>query len=301
MKNLFRLSAHPKLNSPNMLAAWPGIGNVAIIVATYLERKLNFKELGEIEAFHFFDPVGVIVKNNVVEAPQFPQSKFYYWKNKGGGSDIILFIGEDQPPSKGYELANCVLDVGLKFQARRVYTFAAALTRIHHTEQSKVWGVATSQEVAEDLKRYDLVQRGNLHISGLNGLLLGVAKERDIEGVCLLGEVPMYATRIQNPMAALAIINILTEILAIKVDVASRSCFLKNSVSSGFSSNCSTWRQTFPVLKANPLSVSNILASLLSKSPICFSVTPFSSKKLFLISRKTRALFLYSLFCSKSL
>jgi len=203
-----------------MLAVWPGIGNVALIVAEYLQRKLNFKELGEIEASHFFDPIGVLVRDNVIEAPQFPQSKLFYWKNTGGRSDIILFIGEAQPAAKGYELANCVLDVGLRFHVKRIYTCAAALTRIHHSEQPKVWGVATSLQVAKDLEKHDLVQRGNLHISGLNGLLLGVAKERDIDGVCLLGEVPMYATRIQNPMAALAIINVLTEILAIKVDVA---------------------------------------------------------------------------------
>ncbi len=218
MKGLVKIHARPKLNSPNLLAAWPGVGNVSIIVATYLERKLNFKRLAEIEAPHFFDPIGVVVRDNMVEAPQFPQSKFYYWKNEGGGSDVILFIGDDQPSAKGYELANCVLDVGLNFKVKRIYTCAAALTRIHHTEQPRVWGIATSQQAAGDLKRYDLAQRGNLQIAGLNGLLLGVAKERDIEGVCLLGEVPMYATRIQNPMTALAIIKPLTEILDIKVD-----------------------------------------------------------------------------------
>jgi len=203
-----------------MLAAWPGIGNVAIIVATYLKRKLNFKELGEIEASHFFDPIGIMVKDSVVEAPQFPQNKFYYRKNKGVGSDTILFIGEDQPASKGYELASCVVDVALKFQAKRIYTCAAALTRIHHSEQPNVWGVATSQHVAEELKRHGLVQRGNLQISGLNGLLLGVTKEKDVEGVCLLGEVPMYATRVQNPMAALAVLKVLTKMLDIEIDMA---------------------------------------------------------------------------------
>ena len=218
MKGLVKLYAKPKLNSPNMLAAWPGIGNVSIIVATYLKRKLNFKGLGEIEASYFFDPIGVVVRNNVVEAPQFPESKFYYWKNKGGGSDIILFIGDDQPAAKGYELANCVLDVGLSFQVRRIYTCAAALTRIHHTEQPRVWGVATNQQVAEDLKQYDLVERGDLQIAGLNGLLLGVAKERGIEGICLLGEVPMYATRIQNPMAALVVLEVLAKTLGIEID-----------------------------------------------------------------------------------
>ena len=64
------------------------------------------------------------------------------------------------------------------------------------------------------------MQRGNLQISGLNGLLLGVAKERNIDGICLLGEVPIYATRIQNPMAALAILEVLAKMLDIEVDMA---------------------------------------------------------------------------------
>jgi len=220
MNKVVKLYAKPKLNSPVMVASWPGIGNVSIILATYLQRKLDFKKLGEVNASHFFEPIGVIVRDNVVEAPQFPQSKFYYYKSIGEGSDIILFIGDDQPATKGYELANCVLDVGLSFQVKRIYTCAAALTRIHHAEQPKVWGVVTSQQVAEELAKYDLVQRGNLHIAGLNGLLLGAAKERDIEGVCLLGEVPAYATQIQNPMAALAVLRVLTKMLAIKIDMA---------------------------------------------------------------------------------
>jgi proteasome assembly chaperone (PAC2) family protein len=220
MNDLIKLYARPKLNSPNVLASWPGIGNVSIIVATYLKRKLDFKELGEIEPSYFFDAIGVVAKDNVVEAPQFPQSKFYYWKNKGGGSDIILFIGEDQPVTKAYELANCVLDVAERFQVKRIYTCAAALTRIHHTEQPRVWGVVTSQHMTEDLEKYGLVQRGNLQIAGLNGLLLGVTKEREIEGICLLGEVPTYATRVQNPMAALAVLKMLTKMLDIEIDVA---------------------------------------------------------------------------------
>ena len=219
MRDLVKLYARPRLKSPNMVTAWPGISNVALIVATYLKKGLAFKELGEVNAAHFFDPIGVTVKDNVVEAPQFPQSKFYYWKNKGKGSDIILFMGDEQPGSKAYELANCVLDVGLRFQVGRVYTCAAALTRIHHTEQPRAWGVATNQQAVEELKRYDLVRKGNLQIAGLNGLLLGVAKEKGIESVCLLGEVPMYTTRIQNPMAALAVLKVLTKMLDIEMDM----------------------------------------------------------------------------------
>ncbi|MBI2979725.1 MAG: PAC2 family protein [Chloroflexi bacterium] len=218
MSDLVKFSAHPKLNSPNLVAAWPGVGNVSMILAGYLKNKLEFKELGEIEASHFFDPIGVVVKDNVVESPQFPQSKFYYRKNKKGKDDTILFIGDDQPATKGYELANCIVDTALSLQVKRIYTCAAALTRIHHTEQPQVWGVASNQRLTDELRKYDLARRGNLQIAGLNGLLLGVAKERGVQGICLLGEVPMYATRIQNPMAALAILEVLTKMLDIEID-----------------------------------------------------------------------------------
>lgn len=202
-----------------MIAAWPGIGHVSVLVANYLEKKLEFKKLGEIKAPRFFDPTGVAVKNNLVEAPQFPQSYFQYWKNPGEGPDIILFTGEDQPSSNAYELANCVIDVAVKFGVERVYTFAAAITRIHHTEQSRVWGVATVPELLSELHKFDLVHSGNLQISGLNGLLLGVAKERHLEAICLLGEVPMYATKMPNPVAALSILGVLPDMLGIEIDI----------------------------------------------------------------------------------
>ena len=217
---LVTLHAKPKLNSPSLLAAWPGISNVAIIAATYLMRKLDFKPLAEVDAPYFFDPIGVLVKNSLVESPQFPQSRFYYWKNEPGKRDIVLFIGEDQPGGKSYELANLILDIGQKFQAKRVYTFAAALTRIHHSEKPRVWAAATTQDASTELAANDLVMGGNLQISGLNGLLLGVAKERNMEGVCLLGEVPSYASRIANPTAALAVVNTFAHIEDIKVDVS---------------------------------------------------------------------------------
>jgi proteasome assembly chaperone (PAC2) family protein len=216
--DLVKIIARPKLNTPNMLAAWPGISNVAMIVATYFAHKLDLKDLAEIRPANFFDPIGVLVKDSLIEDPQFPRSKFYYWKNRNVGNDLILFIGEAQPAAKGYELANCVLDVAVRFKVKRVYTCAAALTRIHHTEQPRVWGVGTNQNIVQELARYNLSKGGNLQISGLNGLLLGVAKERDMEGVCLLGEVPSYASRLQNPMAALAIINSLKQLLGVDIN-----------------------------------------------------------------------------------
>jgi uncharacterized protein len=220
MDNLVRIYARPKLKAPIMLASWPGVSNVSLSVAAYMRKKLEFKRLAEIKAPRFFDPSGVTVRDNIVEAPQFPQSIFYYWKNRKGAHDIILFIGEDQPAAKSYELAHCVLDTAQHFQVQRVFTCAAALTRIHHSEQPRVWGVTTHPTLLDYLKEYELLQSGNLQIAGLNGLLLGIAKERHTEAICLLGEVPQYASRIPNPMAALAILKVFARMMEMNIDTA---------------------------------------------------------------------------------
>jgi proteasome assembly chaperone (PAC2) family protein len=217
IKDAIKIRARPILNEPNMLAAWPGISNVAIIVASYIARKLEFKELAEVRAPFFFDSIGVMVRNNMVEEPQFPQSRFYYWKNPKG-SDLILFMGDAQPNTKSYDLANTIVDAAVRFKVKRIYTCAAAITRIHHTEEPKVWGVGTSATVVKDLSKQSLVQGGSLQIAGMNGILLGVAKERKIEGACLLGEVPNYTTRLHNPVAALAIVQAMAGLLGIKID-----------------------------------------------------------------------------------
>ena len=202
-----------------MLASWPGIGDVSLTAAKYLVDKLNAAEMGEIEPVKFFEPMGVTVRDNVVDNPRFPENKFYYWQSAKARHSLVIFIGEEQPGSKGYDLVNCVLDVAQRLKVHRVYSCAAAVTRIHHSEELKVWGAATTSDLLEEVKKHNVILRGNLRIAGLNGLILGMAKERGMEGICLLGEVPAYATQIANPRASLAVLGILTEMLGITLDL----------------------------------------------------------------------------------
>ena len=219
MKGAVKLYKQPHPKSCSMLASWPGIGDVSLTAARYLVEKLNAVEIGEIEPVNFFEPMGVIVKDNIVEAPRFPESKFYYWQNDKSEKGLVLFVGEEQPSFKGHDLANYVLDVAQRLGVQRVYSCAAAVTRIHHSEEPKVWGAATTPELINELSKYNVVLRGDLRIAGLNGLILGMAKERNIEGICLLGEVPSYATQVTNPQASLAVLRILIKMLEIEVDL----------------------------------------------------------------------------------
>ena len=228
MKNLIKFTREPKRDC-DLFAAWPGIGNVSLIMAKYMMEKLPAEEIGVVEPSIFFDPIGVMVKNNVIEAPQFPQNKFYYFRNPKNERDLVIFIGDEQPSSKGYDLANLIIDSCQKLRIKRIYTCAAAIVRIHHTEIPKVWAAATRLELIEEIKKFDVILRGEVQIAGLNGLFLGVAKERGLDGVCLLGEVPMYTTRIPNPKASLAVLTVFSKIFNLNLDMAELSNVAKQS------------------------------------------------------------------------
>jgi len=195
------------------------VGNVALIAATYLKDKLKAEELGEIDPSGFFDLGGIFVKDNLVETPKFPEGKFFYWDSGGEGKDLIIFLAEAQPASGSYEYANMVLDVAQKFEVKRVYTLAAALTE-YHPDQPRVLGAASSSELLEELRKFGVVLAGDFYIAGLNGLLLGVAAERGVEAVCLLGETVKYAAKMANPRAALSVLTVLTELLGVEIDMA---------------------------------------------------------------------------------
>ena len=219
MKDVIKLYKQPRPKNCYMLASWPGIGDVSLTAAKYLVEKLNAEEIGEIEPVNFFEPMGVTVRDNVVDSPRFPESKFYYWHSAEEEKSLVIFIGEEQPSFKGYELVNCVLDVAQRLKVASVYSCAAAVTRIHHSEEMKVWGAATTSNLVDELSKHNVILRSNLRIAGLNGLILGMAKERGMEGICLLGEVPAYATQIANPRASLAVLGILTKMLGITLDL----------------------------------------------------------------------------------
>jgi len=223
-----RLDSEPKLRNPFMLAAWPGMGGVAIIAARYLTEKWGAKEFGSIAPEGFFDLSGVLIEDNTVRDLEFPENKFYLSRSRGR-RDWIIFIGEAQPLMNGYRLANLVLDVAQKFGVKKLCTFAAAPTHIYHTKKPRVLAVATMPKLIRGLEKYDVAPLKQGSISGLNGLLLGAAKQRNIAGICLLGEIPIYTTHIANPRSAKAVLQVLAQMSNLEIDLTDIDRWVKET------------------------------------------------------------------------
>jgi proteasome assembly chaperone (PAC2) family protein len=231
-----KLYREPELEKPIMFVGWPGIGNIGIIAVNTLKGILRAEEFGEIESWDFFYPKKVSIRDGLLEDLEFPSNKFYYRRTEK--KDLIFFIGEEQPSEggrmyasgeKAYQLANLVLDVGLKFGCQKVYTSGACVSSIHHQVRPRVCAVVSSEKLRKEIKNYqntilmsDLEGRGEGEgiITGLNGLLLGVAKARGMEGICLMGEIPdwLSGASFPYPKASKSVLEVFAEILGVGMD-----------------------------------------------------------------------------------
>jgi proteasome assembly chaperone (PAC2) family protein len=243
-----RFYKEPKLNNPILVACWPGIGNIGVIAVDILRRAMAAEEFGEIESWEFFYPRRVLIRNGELKDLEFPSNKFYF--KKTGKRDVLFFIGEEQPAdgakvyaegAKAYRMANLVIDVALKFGCRRVYTSGAAVAPIHHTARSRVWVVPNSEDLIGELKSYentilmsDIEGRdGQGNITGLNGLLLGVAGKRGLEAICVMGEVPIYihGFPIPYPKGSKSVLEVLSTALGIEVPMDEINALVQQSES----------------------------------------------------------------------
>lgn len=207
-----------RLVDPWLIAAWPGMGNVALGAAAYLVEKLGAKKLTELTAAEYFDVKGVQVKNGLCRAARLPTSVFYGWKNPRGGRDLLLFVGESQPSDRGYEFCRRVLEIALGFGVRRILTFAAMATPIHPAKSPRVFGVATDAALLERVKREKVQPLGEGEVTGLNGVLLAATGEYGLDGVCLLGELPFFAIGVPNPKASLAVLKVFARLFDVPLD-----------------------------------------------------------------------------------
>ncbi|MDD5477320.1 MAG: PAC2 family protein [Candidatus Omnitrophica bacterium] len=220
------ISKKPRLRKPYLIAAWPGMGEVAFKAANYLIQELKAVEFASIAPEEFFYLTGSVISRGVLDVPPLPQGKFYYWKNpaaKRGGpgkNDLVIFLSNAQPDlSKADGYAKIIIGLAKSLGVESIVSFASMPQATDHTQDSHVWFAATDQKTKEDLKKHNFNELIDGQISGMNGLFLGIAKKAGLKGFCLLGDIPLYTIQIENPKASAAVLQGLGKILNIQINV----------------------------------------------------------------------------------
>jgi len=199
------------------------MGNVALSAGYYLMAKLGMHLIAEFEARELFDVDHVEVENGIVQAGRRPRNGLFLWNDPNKRHDIVVFLGESQPPIGKYQFCHKLVQHTRELGVERIFTFAAMATQMHPQHRSRLFGVATDVESLDELRRLELQILDDGQIGGLNGVLLGAAAERGLRGACLLGEMPHIFSQLPYPKAARAILEVFTTMSGIDLDFAELS------------------------------------------------------------------------------
>ena len=208
-----------KLHRPWMVAVWPGVGHVALNAGHYLLAKLDMHEVAELQANSLFDVEEVDVRGGIIQAGEFPRNQLFIRTDPRGEHDLVVFVGESQPPVGKYLFCKRLIDFAKAIGVQRVLTFAALATNMHPSQPSRVFGAACDRRRLEEMKRLELPVVEDGCISGLNGILLGAAVESGMSGGCLLGEMPHVFNQLPYPKASLAILDVFSTMSGIDIDL----------------------------------------------------------------------------------
>jgi uncharacterized protein len=194
------IEIHP--NNPILIEGLPGLGLVGKIALRYLIKQLKAKKIAYLYSPHFPYFVLVNKKGNV----RLLRGAFYYYQNPKG-NDLILFTGDSQSQTiEGqYEIADRMLDFSEKHGVKTIATIGGY--RMESKEKPKVFIAATSQEVLQKaIQSGASLSTSGSPIVGTAGLILGLAKFKKIEAICLLGETRGY---LPDPLAAKSVLEVL--------------------------------------------------------------------------------------------
>ena len=206
--------AKVELKNPILIEGLPGLGLVGKIAIRYLIRQVKAQKFAYLYSPHFPYFVLVSKKGNV----RLLRGSFYYWRNKEAKNDLILFTGDSQSQTiEGqYEIAERMLEFAKNHSVTTIVTIGGY--RIETNEKPKVFVAATSQGMlAQATKGGAVISESGSPIVGTAGLILGLARFKKIEALCLLGETRGY---LPDPMAARSVLEVLKSMFNFDLDLA---------------------------------------------------------------------------------
>lgn len=178
----FRYIFNPILENPIFVQGLPGFGNVGKIAAYLLIKFCGAKPFMELYSPSFPDYVSVN-SEGICRLPRYEFHAAPMEKN-----DFVIMTGDTQPSFDDvvahYELCSKILAFIEKIGCNFVITIGGVPIS---EDKSQVYVAATSSTLAAEFMEKGAVIYSKGRIMGATGLMLGLAKERGLNGICLLG------------------------------------------------------------------------------------------------------------------
>lgn len=197
-----------------MVCGLPGSAFVGKFALDHLVSDLPAKPLAEVYSDGY--PPQIMVKED--GAADLLRTELYFWKSPDGNRDAVLLTGDAQPSSSESEhvLAEYLMDYAKdRYAVSHLVTLGAYVTGTKSNEP-RVFSTGTDRETTQALERAGCILMRDGGITGMNGLLLGMAKVKGIDGYSLLGETAGYDF---DPRASEIVLESLSRLAGITIDL----------------------------------------------------------------------------------
>ncbi len=212
----------PELREPVLLASFSGWNDASSAASAALGAAAGSIEselVAQIDPEEFFDFQAarpqITVSDGRSHGIEWPSNLFL--SGRAPGIRDFLIISGTEPSTRWRTFCNAVLDVAERCGVESMVTVGALIADVTHTRPVPVTGLATSDELIEQLGFDEVNYEGP---TGIVGVLHHVAKERGIAAASLWAAVPHYAAAVPNPKAALALLRRLEGLTGVPFDVA---------------------------------------------------------------------------------
>ncbi len=207
-----------QLKNANLLAVWPGMGDVAIRAGRYLVARLGMKVIAEFPPPDQLELNHIDIVSGLVRPGSIPRGRVYGWSDPRGKNDLVVFVGDAHPRQGSFTFCRRLVDFCTGFGVERIFTFASMPTATTPDQDHPIHAIAIDPRTLASLKQLEIPTLEKARISGLNGVLLTAAVEKNLPGACLLGEIPEDYAQLGCPKASAKVLRAFTTLLDIELD-----------------------------------------------------------------------------------
>jgi proteasome assembly chaperone (PAC2) family protein len=213
------------LRRPVLITAfsgWNDAAEAATTAARYLASSFQAEKFAEIdpeEFYHFGLSRPYVRYKSGSETEReivWPATEFSVTRGSDLPRDLIIAVAIE-PHLKWRTYCSAVLELARRCDASLVVTLGALLAEVPHTRPVRISGSASDPELAARLGARPSKYEGP---TGIVGVLNTACREQGIATASVWANVPHYVSGIENPKAALALVQRSLTLLNLHADLA---------------------------------------------------------------------------------
>ena len=213
----------PHLRSPILVCAFRGWNDAAASASTALAsiaNDLEGEQIAQIDPEDFFDfqstrPT-ITMDAGQTRRIEWPENNVIAVPVPTADRDLVLFDGTE-PNLRWRTFSETIATVADALGVEMVITLGALIAEVSHTLPVPITGLASSQELVEELELERSSYEGP---TGIVGVVHDLCRQNGLDSASLWAAVPHYVAAVPNPKAALALLRRLEGLTGIAVEAS---------------------------------------------------------------------------------